>query len=80
MRENNVPRGDCANYVELHLAANPADDAIVDAALIEIKRQRNPDADATTLQGRVLYLAGEVQKSLKLEISVDKFMSERPRW
>jgi len=83
MRENNVPRGDYTNYVAAHLSATPADDAIVDAALTEIKRRRNPESDSkTALQGRALYLAREVQKSqsLKSEINVDKFLIERPRW
>jgi len=83
MLESNVPRGDYTNYVAAHLSATPADDAIVDAALTEIKRRRNPESDSkTTLQGRALYLTREVQKSqsLKSEINVDKFMSERPRW
>ena len=83
MLERNVPRGDYTNYVAAHLESTPADDAIVDAALIEIKRKRNPESDSkTTLQGRALYLTREVQKSqsLKLEINVDKFLIERPRW
>ena len=83
MLERNVPRGDYTNYVAAHLESTPADDAIVDAALIEIKRKRNPESDSkTTLQGRALYLTREVQKSqsLKSEINVDKFLIERPRW